>query len=140
MRRLHAILAILIPFLLVSCGEQSVVPVTEDTAAPTATLNDSSQPPNAWQSPPEDVLQVMHAPQLPSVWTAPTGENLFLADPILYPSLAELAAPMHKLAGMRVNPATNGRSSQRGSSPSATSDQLQSAKRSCITVASLQRT
>jgi dipeptidyl aminopeptidase/acylaminoacyl peptidase len=50
----------------------------------------------------------MHAPQLPSVWTAPSGEHLFLADPILYPTLAELAAPMHKLAGMRVNPATNG--------------------------------
>jgi dipeptidyl aminopeptidase/acylaminoacyl peptidase len=114
MRRLHAILAILIPFLLVSCGEPSVVPVTEDTAAPTVTLDDSSQPPNAWQSPPEDLLQVMHAPQLPSVWTAPSGEHLFLADPILYPSLAELAAPMHKLAGMRVNPATNGPHGRRG--------------------------
>jgi hypothetical protein len=30
-----------------------------------------------------------------------------LADPVTYPPLAELAAPMHKLAGMRVNPAIN---------------------------------
>ena len=32
---------------------------------------------------------------------------MLLTDPILYPPLSELAAPMHKLAGMRVNPANN---------------------------------
>jgi dipeptidyl aminopeptidase/acylaminoacyl peptidase len=69
---------------------------------------DSLQPVTGWQSPPEDWLKVLYAPQLPWVWTSPTGEYLLLADPILYPPLAELAAPMHKLAGMRVNPATNG--------------------------------
>lgn len=63
---------------------------------------------SGWQSPSADVLEVLHAPQLPWVWTAPGGEHLFLADPILYPRLAELAAPMHKLAGIRVNPAVNG--------------------------------
>jgi dipeptidyl aminopeptidase/acylaminoacyl peptidase len=61
-----------------------------------------------WQSPPEELLKVLHAPQLPWVWTAPTGEYLLLGDPVLYPPLAELAGPMHKLAGMRVNPAVNG--------------------------------
>ncbi|MBN2354516.1 S9 family peptidase, partial [candidate division KSB1 bacterium] len=61
-----------------------------------------------WQSPPEEWLQVLHAPPLPWVWTSPTGEYLLLADPIIYPSLAELAAPMHKLAGMRVDPVVNG--------------------------------
>jgi dipeptidyl aminopeptidase/acylaminoacyl peptidase len=114
MRLRFAILAFLIPFLVVSCDSQSVVPATEDTAAPTGTIDESLLPPNAWQSPAEDVLQVMHAPRLPSVWTAPSGEHLFLADPVLYPSLAELAAPMHKLAGMRVNPATNGPHGRRG--------------------------
>ena len=62
------------------------------------------QPASGWQTPPEEVMEVLHAPQLPWVWTAPTGEHLLLADPILYPPLAELAAPMHKLAGMRVDP------------------------------------
>ena len=60
-----------------------------------------------WQSPPEELLDILYAPQLPWVWTAPGGEYLLLADPVLYPSLAELAAPMHKLAGIRVNPALN---------------------------------
>ena len=76
------------------------------------------QPVTKWQSPPEELLEVLHAPQLPWVWTAPTGEYLLLADPVLYPPLAELAAPMHKLAGIRVNPATNGRhGSHGGTSP-----------------------
>jgi len=68
---------------------------------------DSLQSVTEWQSPPDDLLEVLHAPQLPWVWTAPTGEYLLLVDPVLYPSLAELAAPMHKLAGMRVNPTLN---------------------------------
>jgi dipeptidyl aminopeptidase/acylaminoacyl peptidase len=66
------------------------------------------QPAAEWQSPPDDVLEVLHAPPLPRVWTAPTGEHLLLADPVTYPPLAELAAPMHKLAGIRVNPEING--------------------------------
>ncbi len=71
-----------------------------------------------WQSPPDDIMKVLHAPQLPWVWTSPNGEHLGLADPILYPPLAELAAPMHKLAGMRVNPANNGyHGSHGGTSP-----------------------
>jgi len=60
-----------------------------------------------WQQPPSDIMEVLHAPQLPWVWTNPTGEYLLLADPVLYPSLAELAAPMHKLAGLRVDPQLN---------------------------------
>jgi dipeptidyl aminopeptidase/acylaminoacyl peptidase len=69
---------------------------------------------DGWQSPPADVMEVLYAPQLPRVWTAPTGEYMLLADPVLYPPLAELAGPMHKLAGMRVNPATNGYHGQHG--------------------------
>lgn len=69
--------------------------------------DDSLQSVTEWQSPPEDFLEVLHAPQLPWEWTAPTGEYLLLADPVNYPPLAELAAPMLKLAGMRVNPTLN---------------------------------
>ena len=65
------------------------------------------EPAVGWQSPSGDILEVLHAPQLPWVWTSPTGEHLLLADPVLYPPLAVLAAPMHKLAGIRVNPVLN---------------------------------
>jgi dipeptidyl aminopeptidase/acylaminoacyl peptidase len=60
-----------------------------------------------WQSPPAEVLEVLHAPQLPWVWTAPTGAHLLLADPVSYPPLAELAATRHELAGIRVDPVVN---------------------------------
>lgn len=67
-----------------------------------------AQDPDAgWQTPPEEIMKVLHAPQLPWIWTAPTGEYLFLAEPPGYPTLAEMSAPMHKLAGIRVNPANN---------------------------------
>jgi len=80
------------------------------------TSDDSLQPTTSkWQSPPEELLEVIHAPQLPWVWTTPTGEYLLLADPVLYPPLSELAAPMHKLAGIRVNPAINGYHGRHGS-------------------------
>ena len=72
----------------------------ESAGASDDSLNSTTE----WQSPPEDLMEVLHAPKLPWVWTSPTGEYLFLADPMLYPPLAELAAPMHKLAGIRVNP------------------------------------
>jgi dipeptidyl aminopeptidase/acylaminoacyl peptidase len=75
---------------------------------------DCAQPVTGWQSPPEDILEVLHAPQLPWVWTAPTGAHLLLADPVRYPPLAELAAPMHKLAGIRVNPSLNSIHGQHG--------------------------
>ena len=89
MKRSFMTLAVI---LLVSCALASGV---------------SMEPADSWQSPPEDLLDVLYAPQLPWVWTAPTGEYLLLADPVLYPPLAELAAPMYKLAGIRVNPALN---------------------------------
>ncbi|MEM6868385.1 MAG: hypothetical protein AAF528_08390, partial [Cyanobacteria bacterium P01_C01_bin.121] len=73
-----------------------------------AVLNHDLSSATEWQSPPTDWLNVLHAPQLPWVATSPTGQYLFLADWVLYPPLAELAAPMHKLAGLRVNPVING--------------------------------
>jgi dipeptidyl aminopeptidase/acylaminoacyl peptidase len=114
MRWRQAVLVILIPFLAVSCDQQSVAPTTDEVATSTGAYDESLQPAAGWKSPPEDLMQVLHAPQLPWVWTAPSGEYLFLADPVLYPPLAELGAPMHKLAGMRVNPATNGYHGQHG--------------------------
>lgn len=79
------------------------VPLVLTAALMTAATSDSME----WQSPPEDILEVLHAPRLPWVWTSPSGEYLFLADPVDYPPLSELAAPMHQLAGIRVNPELN---------------------------------
>ena len=104
MKRIIVIAAIL-PVLMV---------VAFLTAASAGASDDSLQPATKWQSPPEELLKVLHAPQFLWVWTAPTGEYMLLADPVLYPPLAELAAPMHKLAGIRVNPAINGHHGEHG--------------------------
>jgi dipeptidyl aminopeptidase/acylaminoacyl peptidase len=77
------------------------------SAGVAAAAGGEQQPVTGWQSPPEDILAVLHAPQLPQSWIAPGEGHLLLADPVLYPPLAELAAPMHKLAGIRVDPAVN---------------------------------
>ena len=61
-----------------------------------------------WKQPAQDILDVLHAAKLPKVWTSPTGSFLLLADPVSYPPLATLAAPMHALAGIRVDPTVNG--------------------------------
>ena len=62
---------------------------------------------NTWQSPDEDILKIVHAPTLPRMSISPTKTHILLRDPILYPSLSELASPMLKLAGTRVNPRNN---------------------------------
>ncbi|MCI5054596.1 MAG: prolyl oligopeptidase family serine peptidase [Flavobacteriales bacterium] len=62
---------------------------------------------STWQSPPKDILDVLYAPKLPRTSTAPNGAYILLTDPVVYPTLSELAAPMHKLAGLRVNPKNN---------------------------------
>ena len=62
---------------------------------------------NTWKSPEEDILKILHAPQLPRTSISPARTHLLLSDPIIYPSLSELAGPMLKLAGTRVNPKNN---------------------------------
>ncbi|MGD1851878.1 MAG: hypothetical protein ACFCBU_15255 [Cyanophyceae cyanobacterium] len=76
---------------------------------------DRQQLPTGWQSPDKELLDILHAPPFPRVWIGPTGEYMLLADPVLYPPLSELAAPMHKLAGLRVNPAINSHQGHHGS-------------------------
>jgi len=62
---------------------------------------------DSWQSPDQDILDILHAPQLPRTSISPTKTHMLLSDPIIYPNLAELGGPMLKLAGTRVNPKNN---------------------------------
>ena len=70
---------------------------------------------DTWQKPPKEIMDVLNAPLLPSVWTSPTGKYMIMADPIIYPPLEELASDMLKLAGIRVNPRNNGNHGEHGS-------------------------
>jgi dipeptidyl aminopeptidase/acylaminoacyl peptidase len=61
-----------------------------------------------YQKPPKEVLDVLHAPAPPFTSVNPTRTHVALLERQLYPGIAEVAAPMLRLAGLRINPATNG--------------------------------
>jgi dipeptidyl aminopeptidase/acylaminoacyl peptidase len=61
-----------------------------------------------YQKPPRTVLDVLDAPATPTVSVSPTREHLLLVQGVRYPSIADVAEPMLRLAGLRINPQTNG--------------------------------
>jgi dipeptidyl aminopeptidase/acylaminoacyl peptidase len=61
-----------------------------------------------YQKPPKAVTDILDAPPPPLVSVSPTGQYLELLQHVPYPSIADLAEPMLRLAGHRINPQTNG--------------------------------
>ena len=61
-----------------------------------------------YKKPPKEVLDILSAPVTPTASISPTRDMLLLATGLRYPPLADLAQPMLRLAGLRINPATNG--------------------------------
>jgi dipeptidyl aminopeptidase/acylaminoacyl peptidase len=61
-----------------------------------------------YQKPPKAVLDVLNATSSPAVSLNPTRDKLLLVESARYPSIAQLAQPMLRLAGSRINPNTNG--------------------------------
>src|SRR5882762_1762640 len=61
-----------------------------------------------YKKPPKEVLDILNAPVTPTALISPARDNLLLATGFRYPPLADLAQPMLRLAGLRINPNTNG--------------------------------
>jgi len=61
-----------------------------------------------YRAAPSPVHEVLVAPDPPSVSVSPDGRWALAASFPRYPRIAELAAPMLRLAGVRVDPRTNG--------------------------------
>jgi dipeptidyl aminopeptidase/acylaminoacyl peptidase len=61
-----------------------------------------------YQKPPQAVLDVLNAPVPPQAAISPTRDYLLLAQGVRYPPINELAEPMLRLAGLRINPNTSG--------------------------------
>ena len=61
-----------------------------------------------YQKPPQAVLDVLNSPLTPTLAISPTRHFAMQGQPIRYPPIAELAQPMLRIAGMRINPKTNG--------------------------------
>jgi len=62
-----------------------------------------------YRTPPEEVVRILDAPPPPMVSVDPTGRAAVVIQRESMPSIDEMAAPMLRLAGIRINPATNSR-------------------------------
>ena len=61
-----------------------------------------------YRKPPQAIVDVLNAPLPPQVSVNPTRDMMLMADQRRYPPIADLAQPMLRLAGSRINPLTNG--------------------------------
>ncbi len=60
-----------------------------------------------YEKPPKEILDVLHAPLPPIPSLSPTHDAIVFAQPLRYPPISDLAEPMLRLAGIRINPRTN---------------------------------
>ncbi|NEM98118.1 alpha/beta hydrolase family protein [Pontibacter burrus] len=63
-----------------------------------------------YQRPPQAIADIIEAPGTPSVSINSTGNLMLLMERPGYAGIEELAQPESRLAGLRINPATNGQS------------------------------
>src|SRR5688572_21994915 len=54
--------------------------------------------------PPQAIVDILDAPPPPTVELSPSRDVVALLDRASMPSIAELSQPMHRIAGIRINP------------------------------------
>ncbi|HEV8180818.1 MAG TPA: prolyl oligopeptidase family serine peptidase [Candidatus Angelobacter sp.] len=64
---------------------------------------------HGYQKAPQPISDILNARPTPLVQLSPNGKWLLAADRLANPPVADLAQPMLRIAGLRINPATNGR-------------------------------
>lgn len=62
-----------------------------------------------YKLPPKEVIDIVDAPPTPSVSMSPAGDTMALIERESMPSIAYLAEPILRIAGMRITPAYNSR-------------------------------
>jgi len=63
---------------------------------------------DTYQKPPERILKVLNAPITPRASVGRARDIVLLYSPVFYPPIANLAQPFVRLAGLRIDVATNG--------------------------------
>ncbi|CAN5350697.1 S9 family peptidase [soil metagenome] len=66
----------------------------------------------SYKQPPKEIMDVLNAPGIPFTSVSPSRDKIALLDPLRYPPISELAQPMLRIAGLRINPNTNGQHRQ----------------------------
>ncbi len=97
----------LVPTLLGTLGLTLLaIPAHLFAQTPPAAAPAQAEP--RYQLPPKVIVDILDARPLPAVIVSPSRQQLALLDRPSMPSIAELSQPMLRLAGTRINPATNG--------------------------------
>jgi dipeptidyl aminopeptidase/acylaminoacyl peptidase len=63
-----------------------------------------------YQLPPQEIIDLVDAPSTPSMRISPGNNHILLIDNPELPTIADLAAEELRIGGIRIDPATNGRS------------------------------
>jgi len=63
---------------------------------------------DGYRTPPAEIVRILDAPADPVVRVSPDGDWIVFAHRKSMPSLEDMSQPMLRLAGRRINPATNG--------------------------------
>ncbi|MGH7444127.1 MAG: TolB family protein, partial [Longimicrobiales bacterium] len=58
-----------------------------------------------YRQPPQEIVDILDAPTLPRVSVSPDRESLLLSERSSMPTIAEMAEPILRIAGTRINPA-----------------------------------
>ena len=87
-----------------------------------------------YQKPSQAILDVMHAPAAPITSLSPAKTHVLLMTRQLYPGIAEVAAPVLRIAGVRINPANNGPHTSMITGTSLTLKQIEGGAETKITV------
>ncbi|MGA7992750.1 MAG: prolyl oligopeptidase family serine peptidase [Thermoanaerobaculia bacterium] len=61
---------------------------------------------SGYDKPPQNVLDVLHAPSPPYPYVSPTRDRILLVSWVRYPPIAQVAEPFLRLAGVRIEPRT----------------------------------
>lgn len=64
---------------------------------------------SGYNLPPQNILDVMRAPSPPRPYVSPTHDSILLVSWQVYPSIARVATPFLRLAGVRVEPGNHSR-------------------------------
>ncbi len=67
-----------------------------------------ASPASGYLVPPQAIVDILDAPPLPTASISPTRQTVALLERASMPTIAEIAEPMLRLAGLRINPRTNG--------------------------------
>ena len=102
MTRMASMLGLLIAAVAIAA------PARAAGLAGAAVSEDSSGAALRYQEPPPAIRKVLDAPALPIFSVSPVCDGVLLLRGTPYPPIADLAQPMLRLAGIRLDPSTNG--------------------------------